>query len=249
MRSYDSVPVNSDLVLDLPYREGSGVLTYDHAKPHHAMTLNDPGGGSFAWTTLASGLMVPRFVTIGGGATDGVYIDSPGAGSADLNFTTGSYSLSAWVNWADASGWSQIVMGRNEVNVSGWELFLTASAGATKNNLTVRHSHASLTPNLASSCFSVGWTQGQWVMVGVSRTVGILTQQHYKNGVPLKMNYESTGMLDAETCAQDLNIGCRYTKDANWFKGYMYRPRIWDRPLSHAEWIALFEDERDLFGV
>jgi len=247
MISYDKIPENEDILLDLPFREGVGTVTMDVAKPHHPMTMHDPGGGSFVWTSLASGLMVLDFVTIGGGNTDGVYLDSPAAATADLDFTSGDYSLSAWINWNSAFGYSEYIFGRGSVDVSGWDIYLDISGG--RNTVSQRHHHGSIAGNLNSNCFSIGWTPGTWALLGVSRTGGNLYPVHYRNGVALTMAYETTGMLDPETCNQDLVIGSRFTKDSNWYRNLMWRPRVWNRIVTEAEWLEMFKIERDWFGV
>lgn len=243
---YDKISENEDILLDLPFREGVGTETFDHAKLHHPMTFNDPGGGSFAWNTLASGLSVLEFVTVGGGATDGVYLDSPAADTADLDFTNGDFSLAAWIKWT-WNGQSSIVFGRYGVNLDGWEIYLDISGGL--NTVSQRHHHSSLAPNNNSNCFSTGWTPGTYAFLGISRIGGDLYPIHYRNGGMLRMSYETSGMLDPDTCNRDLVLGCRYTKDANWYKGELSRPRVWERALSSAEWLTLFNRERDFFGV
>lgn len=243
---YDNIPKNDSILLDLPVREGVGIITQDIAKPHHPMTLNDPGGGSFSWGALASGLTALEFVTAGSGFTDGVYIDSPAAETADLNFTSGDFSLAAWINWA-WNGQSSIMLGRYGINLDGWETFLDISGGL--NTLSHRHHHSSLAPNNNSSCFSTGWTPGAWAFLGISREGGNLFPLHYRNGKSLTMTYESSGMLDPDSCNRDLVVGCRYTKDANWFKGKMWRPRIWERALPASEWAKIFNHEKSLFGL
>jgi len=247
LNSYDSVIENDSILLDLPYREGIGTETKDHAKPHHAVTMHDPGGGSFTWTSLASGVMALEFVTVGGGGVDGVYLQSLAADTVDLDFTAGDFSISAWIKWDSTGGWSEIIMGRYGVNLDGWEVYLDISGGL--NTVSQRHNHASLNPNFNSNCYSTGWTPGEWAFLGISRIGGDLYPKHYRNGNVLEMSYEVSGMLDPDTCNRDLTIGCRYTKDANWFKGFQYRPRIWNRALSQQEWQAIFNRERDYFGI
>lgn len=245
-KGYDNVPENDSVVLDVPFREGSGTLTRDHAKPHHPMGMNDPGGGSFVWTTLASGLMVLEFVTAGYGVTDGVYFHSSAANTGDLDFTSGDYSIGCWIKWT-AGTQSQIIMGRYGVNIDGWEIYLDVSGG--KNTVSQRHSHNSLTPNTNSNCYSEGWEPGVWSLLGISRSGSSLYPAHYRNGAALTVTYEASGMLDPDACNRDLTIGCRYTKDSNWYKGQMWRPRIWDRALPPLEWQNMFERERSWVGV
>ena len=35
MMGYDKISLNEDILLDLPFSEGVGVITHDQAKPHH----------------------------------------------------------------------------------------------------------------------------------------------------------------------------------------------------------------------
>jgi len=248
MKGYDNIPENENILLDLPFYEGTGIITRDQGKPHHQnVSLNDPGGGSFVWTVLASGLMVLEFVTVGGGVDDGVYLDLPAADCADLNFTAGDFSVGVWIKWDSTFGLSEIIIGRYGALLDGWELYLDISSG--RNTVSQRHNHSSIAGNDNSNCFSVGWTPGVWAFLGVSRTGGNLYPQHYRNGVPLLMSYEITGMLDPDTCNRDLVIGCRYSKNANWYKGQMWRPRVWNRVVTAAEWLIMFNKERAWFGV
>ncbi len=246
VRSYDKALGNDSILLDLPFRAGVGTKIFDHAKPHHPMAMNDPGGGSFVWTTLASGIMVLEFVAVGGGATDGVYLDGSAADTADLDFTTGDFSLGCWIKWT-WNGFSSIIIGRYGVDLDGWEIYLDVSGG--RNTLSQRHHHSSLAPNNNSSCFSENWAPGIWAMLGISRKGSSLYPKHYRNGAELGVTYEASGMLAPDTCNRDLTIGCRYTKDANWYKGQMWRPRGWDRALPPLEWKNMFDRERNYFGV
>jgi len=239
-KSYDKIPEHDSLLLDLPFREGVGAVTMDHAKPHHqdVLLINTP-----TWATLASGLGVLTF-----DSTTDEYIELDNAASVDLNFIAGDYSYGAWVYWT-IQEFTQMLIGRYFLNVSGWEIYFT-QAGAI-NYLTQRHSHAGtlvppVTGNPRSACYSVGWTPDMWHFVGVSR-IGGGEGTHYRNGAPIRM--VTGGLVDPETNNNDLTIGCRYTKDANFWNGKMYRPRVWNRVLSAAEWLTLFNRERDWFGV
>jgi len=237
LRGYDNIPENDDILLDLPFYEGVGTITRDQAKPHHqdVILVNGP-----AWTTLASGLVVLDF----DGTND--YLELDGAACADLDFIAGDYSLGAWVNWTDTST-SVNVMGRYELNVSGWELYFYGGP----NYLTLRHHHAgTLVPPIIgqprSGCYSIGWTPGTWWLMGLSRTGGG-EAFHYRNGIAIPIS--TSGLADPETSANDLVIGSRYTKNADRYKGQMWRPRIWQRALTASGWMNLFETERGWFGV
>ncbi len=240
MKSYDKIPENDSILLDLPFREGVGVKTFDHAKPHHADIdlINTP-----TWGALASGLGVLSFAGSGAGNE---YIELDNAASADLNFIAGDYSYGAWFNWTPGPEDSQLLIGRYEINVSGWEIYLTLAGGI--HYITQRHSHAGtlVGGNPRSAVYSINWTPGEWHFFSTSRTGGGLAQ-HYRNGVAVETVGDN--LVDPETNNSDLVIGVRYTKDANYFKGPMWRPRVWDRILTAAEWLNIFEREQDFFGV
>lgn len=225
---YDDVNVNEDILLDLPFREGIGTITQDLAKPHHPVTLvNTP-----TWTALASGLGV---ITLNG---TNEYIQCVNASSADLGFTTGDYSIGAWFNWQTGDD-SQIIAGRYQLNVGGWEIYTYADANLY---LTLRHHHAGGSAT-RSACYSGPWPQDTWHFMGISRTGGG-NAIHYKNGVALT----TTGDLeDPEATTRDLLLGVRYTKDTNYHKGMLFRPRIWNRIITPAEWLQMYERERGWF--
>ncbi len=251
-RGYDKLSLNYGMVLGLPFREGSGTITHDVAPPNHLLTLNDPGGGSFTWGNLAMGCPYLQFTAVGGAPGDGVYLDCPAADTGDLDFTTGDYSIGGWINW-QWNGWSSVLIARYELTVgagpnNGWETYFDESGG--RNTLTLRHNHETLAPNRNSSCYSEDWTPGEWWFLGISRRGNNLYPLHYRNAITLEMSYEASGMLDPDTCNADLVLGCRWTKDANWYLGMMWNKRVWaGRALAQEDWELAFEMERKLFGV
>ena len=238
---YDNFEFNADILLDLPFREalfavGSPISTQDISRTHHPVLLNSNDLLTFPIPTqLTSGLNVLRF--------DGAnaYADSLNAETIDLDFIAGNYSLSMWINVTD-TGLSEILIGRYEVNVSGWELYWDAGAG--QNYLTLRHHHAG-GATTRTAAFSVGWTPGTWYHIGISRVGGICSM--YRNGEPVTVTHSPGGLIDPETCTQDMVIGTRYTKNANWYKGYMYRPRIWGRALIELEFKTIYELDKRWF--
>ena len=231
---YDNLGTNRQSVLDLPFREGVGIITQDVAKPHHPVPLV----ATPTWVTLDSGLVVLEF----NGTTE--YAESDNTPTADLNFVSGDYTYAVWMKWSEPSASSAILIGRYNVNVDGWEIYLTSS-GADRL-LSLRHSHNSLTPNTNSSCFSENWTQSVWTFLVISRD-GLLAP-HYRNGEPVDVTYEATGMLDPDTADHDLVIGVRSSKDATFYNGQMWRPRLWDRALSAEEIRVLYDREKRWFA-
>ena len=246
---YDKLSLDYNLLLDLPFREGIGTITRDIAKPHHPLTLNVPGGGSFAWGNLVSGCPYLEFIAVGVGANDGVYVDCPAADTGDLDFTSEDYSVGGWFKWDSTGGESEYIIGRGVVETDGWDFYLNISGHLpVGNTISQRHAHVSGgAGNLKSECFSEGWTPGIWWFFGMSRT-GIYTP-HYRNGLPVEMDYGGATMLDPDSANRDLVIGARNSKNDHWYRGMMWRLRAWGRSLEPWEWLELFHRERHLFGV
>lgn len=227
---YDSVAEKASILLDLPFREATGVVTIDVAPNNVPVVMvNTP-----TWTTLASGLQV---ITLNG-TTEYLYLDN--ADSADMDFTTGDYSVGGWFNWTiDES--SQIVIARYVVSNNGWEVYLTNAAGI--NYLTLRHHHAAGATTRTGG-YSVGWTPGTTFHFGITREGD--SCQFYRNGRPISTVTDA--LIDPETCNQDMVIGVRYSKDANYFKGQLWRPRVWSRALTKDDWRRMYDREAAWFA-
>lgn len=232
---YDKISIDHQICMDIPFREATGILAMDRGKPNRAIALvNTP-----TWTSTAANLGVLDF----NGATE--YGECGALDTQDLDFTTGDYSIAVWVNWNDTAT-SEIVVARYELDVDGWEvyLFYTGVIGY----LQLRHHHAGGAA-IRTGCYSVGWIPdtGIWQLLGITRSGAY--PLHYRDGVALDMVYDVGGLENPETCNQDLVIGVRYTKNTNYFEGQMQGLRIWDRELSAAEMMFIFERERKWFGV
>ena len=231
---YDNKSINHQMLLDLPFLEGIGAITHDQSKVHHedVTLINTP-----TWATLSSGLGVLEL----DGAAE--YAELANADSLDLDFLATDYSLGGWINWSHAAHDDQHIIGRYEIDVSGWELYLYDDPNYY---LTLRHHHAG-GATLRTACYSSGWVQDTWHFFGISRSG--TSQAHYRNGVPLTVSCSAGGLINPETCAQDLTIGVRFTKGSEYFKNQMQGLRVWDRSLSASEWLYLFETEKHWFGL
>ena len=267
MIGYDGIPINEDILLDLQFSEGAGLIVRDQAKPHHEdVDQNDPGGGSFTWARALTehgrgfgrgfdwgfdakiGIGCLDFAAVGGGPGDGVYLNFPAVDCADLNFTSGDYSVGGWINWDSTGAFSEIIIGRYGTDLDGWDLYLAISGG--RNTLSQRHHHSSVGGDTNTQCFSEDWTPGTWAFFGVSRIGGNLYPLHYRNGIALTVSYEATGMFDPDTCNREMVIGVRaISKDSNWYRGSMQGLRVWGRALSSVDWLTIFEQEKDYFGL
>ena len=220
---YDNLPLNQGIVLDWPMTEGTGKLVHDQSK-----------SGSIG-QLLTGGLPVMWPAAIGTGFY-GVYlfevwdqyINCPAVDTTNLNFTSGDYSLACWFRWSIVE-YSQILMGKYILDDSGWEVYLTNAGGL--DYVSVRHHH-SLGATARTSSYSTGWPVNILHCWSYSRTG--TTAQHYRNGLPVTTT--SSVLIDPESSVgNDLRLGVRFTEGANWFNGYLGRPRAWNRALTAAE--------------
>ena len=229
--AYDNKSVNHQILLDLPFIEASGTLhAYDVSKPHHPLTMVHAP----AWTTLASDLTVLTF----DGAND--YIWGTAATTADLNFTTGDYSLGGWFYFATGGTDDKTPLARFLLDNNGWELY-----HYTNEILTLRHHHAA-GATTRTSCYSEDWAFDEWCFMGVSRSGGTATFN--RNGSDIPTTCSAGGLIDPETCNQNLYVGVDTTL-VNLFNGMQSRPRIWERSINASEWSYIFETERHWFNI
>lgn len=232
---YDSLGINEDIVMDMSMLEATGTITHDESKSGIVATLHN----GVIWDAIASGrhgVHLLEFVSR--------YLDASAADTTNLNFTTTDYSLVMWVymsHWLDDD---MVAMGRyHVVNRRGWEVYYYDPT----NLMTLRHHHAGTTPT-RTGAYSGGWLRdGQRRLFGVTREGA--TAQHYMNGQPVTTIISAGGLVDPDTSTDDLVIGCRHTKDTNFWTGHLHRPRAWSRALSADEHRFIFEMERDWYDL
>lgn len=236
-RSLDKDSLGMGLLLDLPMAEGTGTATTrDVAKPHHVITLTH----SPAWAQLPSGQQVLSL----DGAND--YLSAPGASTTDLDFTTGDFTICCWTYWEGDS--SDIIVGRYELDVSGWEVYY--DDGDPLRTLSLRLSHGGVPAR--TGCYSYGWTKSNWWLMGISKSGGYpgVYPLMYRNGWAVEMNYSAGGFLTAPgTCNKDLFIGCNNGHTANHFNGKLGGLRIWNRALAPEEHRRLWDQDKHFFGL
>lgn len=235
MKGYDNLPFNHQIALDLPFREATGLITHDVAKPHHIATLTGPP----TWGEIAlSGLGILNFNGLAH------YLEIPGADSQDLDFT-GDFTLAAWI-YPVYGAFSMIVMCRNTTDGCGWCMYLYDNP--TLGTLL------SLRTNQAgdhTECYAAGFPDSEWQLIGFTRDSAGLTATCYKNGAPLTTVFDGIPLLDPIACvaANKLLVGVQEGEAMNFYGGKMWRPRAWPRKLSLEEWMQIFEIERHWFGV
>jgi hypothetical protein len=225
---FDRLSYHRDLLLCLQLREGDGTMTQDWAKPYHPMTL----GGAPAWTHLDNDLTVLEFVP----ATFDE-ISCPGADSADLDFTSGDFTLAAWA-YHDDVGSAHVIFNRGSLNTCGWEWY------TAMNNLALRTNQLGSREGASGiGCI----TTGEWQFLATVRTG--LTAAMYLDGEPWANTvHTANGLLDPVACGvQTFYVG--NNPHTNYFDGKLWNARIWNRALGSNEIAALYEIERDLIGV
>jgi len=221
------------ILLDLPFREGRGTVTYDVSKYHRPITLvNTP-----TWTTITSGLPVLDF----NGANE--YLECDDALTTELDFTTGDYSVGGWFYFETGGADDKTPIGRFLVSENGWELY-----HYTNQVLTLRHHHAA-GASTRTAAYSSGWAFAKWWFMGVSRDGA--NAQFYRGDVDgfaaLPTVISTGGLINPETCAQNLYIG-QDTTGTNLFNGMMKGIRVWGKALTENDWMAIYLREKGWFG-
>lgn len=224
---YDNLSYNRRMLLDLPFREGVGVITQDIAKPHHPVTLV----GAPSWTALPSGKMALEL----GGWGSGDYAQCLNADCIDLGFTSSDFSIGGWFTWEDTVEDSQILIARYELSVGGWEVYLT-EVGALRY-LTLRLHHAG-GATARTAAYSLGWAYNTLAHFGISKIGN--TCYMSRNGVAVAT--VSDALIDPEATTQDLVIGIRYSKDANYLKGLIGRLVVAEEGLTAEDWSNIYKN-------
>lgn len=235
-----------DCALDVFTQRGGAspglVTTYDKSRWGHDLTLHNN-----TWVQEYDGsLWLPQF----NGTT--AYMDRAHADTEALGITGGlleGYTIMGWINWTDTTN-SEIIIGRYEVDVGGWELYLYHD-GLGVYSLNQRHHHAGTVidghPRTAS--YSNDWIEGMtWHFAVVFNGNGT-DATHYRNGVAVAVVSSTGGMLDFESTTQDLVVGVRYSLGANWYWGWMGLVRFYPYIMSPAQVRARYHAEKSLFGV
>lgn len=225
-KGYDNIWLNSQLLLDLQFREGSGSRYYDFAKPHHVVT----GVGVPAWFVLPSDLY---YLSFNSAIAD--YITATSAATADLDFTTESFSLAIWID-PDLNG-NRYLFARGLTINDGWAFYYSPS-----NTLSFSTNQAGVAQHTTGTAGEV--VVGTWCLAGVTRSGA--TARIYCNGVESTATYGTH--VAPLTSARNFYIG-RADLGAGPYDGDVWRPRIWERALSAAEMKSIFEMERGYFGV
>jgi len=227
---YDSLRINQQLLLDLQFRESTGTVTQDWAKPYHAAaTLT----GAPSWQELGNDL---TYLDFDPANPDRIVITA--GNSTDLDFTTGDFSGAVWIN-PDAYG-NRFLMDKSNSSTLGWAFWVNG-----------------VTPYIALTTYNAGpasqTTYGAaslalttWQLVGFTRDGA--AARIYLNGVDSTVT-AATHINPVSSAAVNFTMGTIVSAAAGWYDGDMWRPRVWNRALTAAEMASIFSVERDLSGV
>ena len=230
LKLYEKIPLNTNIELDLPHFSDAGNLVRDISTKHVNMTVSAP----CVWEVLPAAILY-------GGDGSGCFLQALAADSPFLDFTSGDYTLLAWIFPVGAG--SDMIMCKDTVDVCGWEFYI-AVLGATAT-LALRHSQGGSHKG-ASAAGAV--TMNVWNLVGVTRSG--LSAQFYVNGQTVTTAIDPGGMIDpVSAAAKKFHIGINNDEINNTFQGMMAHHRVWSRAILASEFVNIFNAERAKYGV
>ena len=226
---YDQLSKNAYQLLAVPMFEATGAVSVkDIAKPHHVTTqTNSP-----TWTQLASGLWVLDF-----DSAIPEFLEIAAAASADLDFTSGDFSLVWWMN-PDAIALYRLFC-RGLLDTDGYFISLLATGAIS---VTTNQAAASQVTESAAS-MAVAGTYAYW---GVSRSGSSI--RIFRNG------RDVTSVVGAHTnpltAARKFLTGIYDDEASNPVDGKLWNPRVLSGiSLSEYTHRLFFEMERKWFRV
>ena len=221
--SYDKLM--EECLLDLQFKEGSGTITRDWAKPHH----NDPTlNNTPTWTTEGD-LPVIDFDR---SANESISIAD--ADAADLEFTNEILTICAWIN-IDALNTRSTIISKGRRDTNGWGFRIDSDATLV----------FMMSSSVQESKSDADIVIDTWYFVAVSINT-TSTLNLYINGVD-KTNTINTGSILAGN--YPLYVASLWNGTTDNFDGTIWRPRIWDRALTKEEIQFIYNRERWLFDV
>ena len=226
---YDNLRVNQAMLLDLQLREGTGTAIADWAKGYRAKLT---ATGAPTWAFLGSDLAHLSFNS----ATPD-YLVSAAAAATDLDFTSGAFSGAMWIA-PDAYG-NRYLMDHSTA-ATGWAFYLAAAAPYLRLYTFNAGPASQYTDGAASLALSA------WQLIGFTRSGA--GARIYLNGKDVTAT-PGTHINPASAAATDFTIGINSAAAAGFYDGLLWRPRVWGRALAAWEMLALYEGERDQFGV
>ena len=229
MRGYDNLDINHNMVLDLPFREGGGVITRDRSKNHYPFTLT----GVPAWGNLpASGIPWLDFT-----AATPDYLTCPIATCALLDFTSEDFSIASWIN-PDSLVGDLTLLCHGLAITSGYYIEVLADG-----SVQFASNQAAAQQLVISAVGAV--VINTWTLLGISRTG--TTLQIFINGLET-VYVAQPAITDPLTSALAVLFGA-YNDLSNPWSQYMGRQRAWlNRQLAVDDHRFIWNTERHWYG-
>lgn len=226
MIGYDKQSINFQSVLDLPFEEETGLVTYSLSDNHIVATLN----GVPNWLQFINGLQYLDF-----DPTNPDWIEAPQADTTDLDFTAGNFTVMVWARVDDLSA-NRMLFCRGLLDTDGWHctILIDGSFVLYTNQAAANQSSLSAAGEVVIAT---------WYLLGFTR-IGT-SVRCYKNGRDVTATVGDH--IDPLTSARDLHIGIYDNETGSPFDGGMHRPRGWSRGLSPREHLEIYHRERARF--
>jgi len=224
---YDNLAINHQIVLDLPFEEMTGLVTYSRSH-------NDIGPatlhGTPVWQQLANGMQYLEF-----DPTNPDWLDIPAADSVDLDFTSEPFSMGVWARVDDLSI-PRVILCRGLLSTDGWSFAILADGSLTF--VTNQGGATQITMSTAGDI-----VVANWYLFGISRVGPSI--RCYING---RDRTNTAGAhVDPLTSARELHIGIYDNETLSPWDGGMHRPRVWGRALSSLDWMQWYNMGSPMF--
>lgn len=166
------------------------------------------------------------------------YYYRAGADSLQCNFSYHSFTISTWIYTPGGIAAAYIV-GQGVTDVDGWGFFLFTNNISLRLNQAAAHTDISTVGTLAYD---------KWQLIGVTRNGN--EGQFYVDGEAVA-TMGGGSLADAVSVAggNDLVIGVNDNKTTQDFEGYLFSLRIFNRELSPAEILKIYNAEKWMFGL
>jgi len=202
-----------------------GLVGYWKMDEGASPSIDSSGNGSSgAWQNSPSAVAGKYDKAISLNAYTNTYIDV--GNISNLNFGTGDFTISSWINPADMGAWE--VIAAKGTTATGYSIRVNTWNTSDK---TIVFKCGSGTGDVTTSTDSI--TFSVWQHITVTRKSGIVTI--YLNGTNVK----------AQSCPDDLSTSSnfqigRFTDSFGYYNGSIDEVRIYNRALSPQEVIKLY---------
>jgi len=228
---YDNEAINHNLVLDLPFTEGTGPVARDVSKSRYPFDLTGAPTYDFS---LASGLGVMDFVAVNPDFLEAAIADVP-----DLDFTTEDFSIAAWINPDTLVGGLELYC-HGQDSVTGYSIRVLANGSVVFSS-----NQGGAQQQVISAVGTV--VINTWQLIGISRS-GTLVEI-FKN--ELETSYVAQPVIvNPLTSARKVLIGVYDDENTDPWSQYIGRVRAWlNRALTKADYQHIWNTERHWYGV